>query len=151
MEGCIWILTTAQFVIQKPGGFGSLTASAVHPSNFAGQPKIALESQDFLVAKDLAPILDRINDHDLISYTTSGQSCRRGSFSTSKNMGVQIGLSERRKSIQGSNFLAGRKGSLLYKAVWEGQKHVPRMQMSREHYRAVIQKIENDQMQRPRQ
>ncbi|OLP91771.1 hypothetical protein AK812_SmicGene26489 [Symbiodinium microadriaticum] len=58
---------------------------------------------DFLVAKDLAPILDRINDHDLISYTTSGQSCRRGSFS--------------------SNFLAGRKGSLLYKAVWEGQKH----------------------------
>ncbi|CAE7404082.1 unnamed protein product [Symbiodinium sp. CCMP2456] len=57
---------------------------------------------DFLVAKDLAPILDRINDHDLISYTTSGQSCRRGSFS--------------------SNFLAGRKGSLLYKAVWEGQK-----------------------------
>ncbi|CAE7409165.1 unnamed protein product [Symbiodinium natans] len=57
---------------------------------------------DFLVAKDLAPILDRIDDHDLISYTTSGQACRRGSFS--------------------SNFLAGRKGSTLYKAVWEAQK-----------------------------
>ncbi|CAE7387328.1 unnamed protein product [Symbiodinium pilosum] len=58
---------------------------------------------DFLVAKDLSPILDRIEDHDLISYTTSGQACRRGSFS--------------------SNFIAGRKGSSLYKEVWEAQKH----------------------------
>ena len=39
-------------------------------------------SQDFLVVKDLAPILDRINDHDLISYTTAGQSCQRGTFSS---------------------------------------------------------------------
>ena len=57
---------------------------------------------DFLVVKDLAPILDRINDHDLISYTTAGQSCQRGTFS--------------------SNFIAGRKGSKVFGAVWEAQK-----------------------------
>ena len=39
-------------------------------------------SEDFLVVKDLAPILDRINDHDLVSYTTAGQSCQRGTFSS---------------------------------------------------------------------
>lgn len=57
---------------------------------------------DFLVAKDLSPILDRIDDHDLVSYTTFGQSCRKGTFS--------------------SNFLAGRKGSQVFGAVWEAQK-----------------------------
>lgn len=57
---------------------------------------------DFLVAKDLSPILDRIDDHDLVSYTTIGQSCRKGTFS--------------------SNFLAGRKGSQVFGAVWEAQK-----------------------------
>ena len=37
--------------------------------------------EDFLVAQDLAPILDRIDDHDIVSYTTTGQACHRGSFS----------------------------------------------------------------------
>ena len=47
-----------------------------------GTKSLDLESEDFLVAKDLSPILDRIDDHDLVSYTTIGQSCRKGTFSS---------------------------------------------------------------------
>lgn len=57
---------------------------------------------DFLVVKDLDEIIDLIPSHDLISYTTSGQHCKAGSFS--------------------SNFMASRKGSVGMKAVWESQK-----------------------------
>lgn len=57
---------------------------------------------DFLVVKDMSPILDRMNNYDLMSYTVSGQSCETGSFS--------------------SNFVAGRKGSAFHKAVWDAQK-----------------------------
>lgn len=57
---------------------------------------------DFLVVKDMAPILDRLQDHDLISYSTQEQNCEKGSFS--------------------SNFLAGRKGSVVFKEIWEDQK-----------------------------
>ncbi|CAK8999297.1 unnamed protein product [Durusdinium trenchii] len=57
---------------------------------------------DFLVARDLSPVLDRIEDHDIVSYTTTGQACHRGTFS--------------------SNFLAGRKGSSVFEAIWNAQK-----------------------------
>jgi len=57
---------------------------------------------DFLAVKDLSPILDKMDTYDLMSYTTAGQSCEQGSFS--------------------SNFLAGRKHSSFHKAVWEEQK-----------------------------
>eukprot|EP00931_Biecheleriopsis_adriatica_P028349 TRINITY_DN16910_c0_g2_i1.p1 TRINITY_DN16910_c0_g2~~TRINITY_DN16910_c0_g2_i1.p1 ORF type:complete len:481 (+),score=76.81 TRINITY_DN16910_c0_g2_i1:57-1499(+) len=60
---------------------------------------------DILVAKDMDDVLDKINgEWDLVSYTNQGKQCK--------------GFS--------SNFLAGRKGSSLYKAVWEEQKRMVR-------------------------
>jgi len=57
---------------------------------------------DFLVAKDLSPILDKMDEYDFVSYTNDMQHCDKGSFS--------------------SNFLAGRKHSSFHKTVWEQQK-----------------------------
>lgn len=45
-----------------------------------------LVSEDFLVARDLSPVLDRIEDHDIVSYTTTGQACHRGTFSCSAHL-----------------------------------------------------------------
>lgn len=57
---------------------------------------------DFLAVKDMDPILELIPSHDLVSYTTQGQSCQLGTFS--------------------SNFMGGREGGPIFKAVWEAQK-----------------------------
>ncbi|CAK0811890.1 unnamed protein product [Prorocentrum cordatum] len=58
---------------------------------------------DFIVTQDLGDIITRVSTYDLISYTTGGQQCKpAGTFS--------------------SNFMAGKKGSLLHKAVWDAQK-----------------------------
>lgn len=59
---------------------------------------------DFIVMKDLTPIIDKLADHDLISYATNsnpGGACS-DSFS--------------------SNFIAGRKQSAFMKKMWEKQK-----------------------------
>ncbi|CAJ1435898.1 unnamed protein product, partial [Effrenium voratum] len=59
---------------------------------------------DFIVLKDLSPVLSRLSDHDLISYATvsnPGGACS-DSFS--------------------SNFIAGRKGSVFMKEMWQKQK-----------------------------
>jgi len=56
---------------------------------------------DFL-AVDMNTIIDRIQDHDIITYTAEGQKFSKGQFS--------------------SNFLAGRKGSKVMGAIWKSQK-----------------------------
>lgn len=63
-----------------PDMFGHVWMSMGLP--LFGTKSLDLESEDFLVAKDLSPILDRIDDYDLVSYTTSGQSCQKGTFSS---------------------------------------------------------------------
>ena len=45
---------------------------------------------------------DRISDHDIIGYTAENQNFSNGQFS--------------------SNFLAGRKGSVVMGAIWKAQK-----------------------------
>lgn len=57
---------------------------------------------DFLVVQDMTEILNMLVDHDFISYAGEGDHCDHGEFS--------------------SNFIAGRKGSPLYGAIWEAQK-----------------------------
>ena len=61
---------------------------------------------DFIVLKDLTPVIQRLEDHDLISYamnSNAGGVCS-DSFS--------------------SNFIAGRKGSVFMKKMWDKQKAV---------------------------
>lgn len=58
---------------------------------------------DFLVAKDMDEIVEKIGDHDLVTYEAEGQDCNHvGSFS--------------------SNFMAGKKGSVLHRNIWAAQK-----------------------------
>lgn len=59
---------------------------------------------DFLVVKDMRPMLALLKDHDFISYTNEDQRCHDGFFS--------------------SNFVGGKKGSPLHLAIWEKQKQV---------------------------
>ncbi|CAK9063416.1 Uncharacterized protein SCF082_LOCUS32844 [Durusdinium trenchii] len=56
---------------------------------------------DFL-AIDMSSIIDRISDHDIIGYTAEAQNFTHGQFS--------------------SNFLAGKKGSVVMGAIWKAQK-----------------------------
>mmetsp|Transcript_93992 Transcript_93992/g.201711 ORF Transcript_93992/g.201711 Transcript_93992/m.201711 type:complete len:362 (+) Transcript_93992:79-1164(+) len=56
---------------------------------------------DFLVAKDIRPLISSLHSHDLVTYAASGQNCK-DSFS--------------------SNFEGGRQGSRYHKAVWNEQK-----------------------------
>ena len=48
---------------------------------------------------------DRISDHDIIGYTAEAQNFTHGQFS--------------------SNFLAGKKGSVVMGAIWKAQKEFP--------------------------
>lgn len=59
---------------------------------------------DFIVMKDMKPIIDRLEGHDLISYAM--KSNPNGVCSDSFS----------------SNFIASRKGSIFMKRVWEKQK-----------------------------
>ncbi|CAE7384573.1 unnamed protein product [Symbiodinium natans] len=74
---------------------------------------------DFIVLKDLSPVVDRLADHDLVSYATVSNP--RGVCSDSFS----------------SNFIAGRKGSVFMKEMWEKQKkmitkHCPLSDKSKE-------------------
>lgn len=59
---------------------------------------------DFIVLKDLTPVIQRLDDHDLISYATNSNAGGVCSDSFS------------------SNFIAGRKGSIFMKKMWDKQK-----------------------------
>ena len=59
---------------------------------------------DFIVLKDLTPVIQRLDDHDLISYATNSNAGGVCSDSFS------------------SNFIAGRKGSIFMKKIWDKQK-----------------------------
>eukprot|EP00041_Stephanoeca_diplocostata_P022566 m.539921 g.539921 ORF g.539921 m.539921 type:complete len:336 (+) comp22095_c0_seq3:154-1161(+) len=54
---------------------------------------------DFLVQHPLHEFTDLLKDYDFVSYTSHGQDCQKGQFS--------------------SNFVAGRKGNALYHRSWE--------------------------------
>lgn len=74
---------------------------------------------DFIVLKDLSPIVDRLADHDLISYATVSNP--KGVCSDSFS----------------SNFIAGRKGSVFMREMWVKQKkmitkHCPLSDKSKE-------------------
>mmetsp|Transcript_3793 Transcript_3793/g.11118 ORF Transcript_3793/g.11118 Transcript_3793/m.11118 type:complete len:518 (+) Transcript_3793:33-1586(+) len=58
---------------------------------------------DFIVVEDIDEIINRTMSTDLVSYAQTGPStCQNGVFS--------------------SNFMAGRKGSIVHREVWEEQK-----------------------------
>jgi len=58
---------------------------------------------DFLVLKNMTPIVQQLYFNDLVSYEVGWQRCKaNGAFS--------------------SNFVGGRKGSQIHKAIWEAQK-----------------------------
>jgi len=57
---------------------------------------------DFLAVGNLDSILARLRDYDFISYEFHEQNCSLGTFS--------------------SNFMAGRRGSVVFHAIWEAQK-----------------------------
>ncbi|CAE8619214.1 unnamed protein product, partial [Polarella glacialis] len=59
---------------------------------------------DFILMNDLGPVVSRIAHHDLISYAQNGN----GKTTCSDEFS--------------SNFIAGRKGSIFMKTVWEKQK-----------------------------
>jgi hypothetical protein len=61
---------------------------------------------DFLVVEDLDPIIDKLHSYDLVSY---------GDWGTGKDENAC-------DSAFSSNFMAGKKGSLYHKKVWEKQK-----------------------------
>jgi hypothetical protein len=57
---------------------------------------------DFIVRRPLAPVAEKLDDHDIVSYVVTGQPCQRGIFS--------------------SNFMAGRKGNPLSVGAWAAIK-----------------------------
>lgn len=76
-------------------------SDAVRAGLLAKYGGVYMDSDMFLAAP-LKEITDRLKDHDMVTYTSAGQDCKAGSFS--------------------SNFMAARKGSRLHAKWYEKVK-----------------------------